>query len=664
MIPNESKEDLCRSLERIIAQSVQDGSEELERKWYFNARIERLVRAISRLTLIFSLGTLQGFDLTCVVSTRNEKRSFTEKWRRFMQLKTSPRLYFINVALLSYFSIFAIANLYFQYIYDINSVRLEHIRSQRSNSTLGDGVHLESNGDELAELEFESRARTAHSWLKFIGSAHLEWSFDTQIIYLHFWTFAWILSTIGPVYMKLNELDYFSWVRWLFDATGECRYRAQMILIELDSLKRAIILSAQVRFHKNRRLIKNFKSHRSGKLAGCRCNISGSSCTSVAKDGHVRFGNRAKIAMIRARMVFELDKVSQDESAASYMNETCRLAIKQLDHIALQGRLNPLNKSRAWLFKLALLMPILFSCLLTYAIFIIAWGYHYLAEVFASHNKRTEFISFWDYQEAFIQLYLVFVTFGCAIPTQALSLLIAYDQMVTVRKLKQLILKTIERSEIRYCRLVHMKNLQLLDEASRKLASNLIEALEQDLLTIIVQYRLFIREYKLAMRQFTFNGILYLWAGLSMGVFGRSHGPYMIAEARPLSIYFGYVSLATCYTYLLPHCEVQKDCLVAYKLIYNLVSQAIQFELLLPEIKSSTLKFSLMVLRCELIEPQQAISKFTLRILTLDVTYQTMLQLIVWVSLIVFPMLNYSSESGDGLVDNFLKDPLGIFNLS
>lgn len=628
------------------------------------------MREISRLALVCSLSLFQGYDLTCDISTWNQKKgSFREKWRRYMRLKAAPKFYYVNVALVLYITIFVCIKLYLQYVHETNLQRLHQTMSRSGiNITIGErskefralGPEAKTNVAELGD-EFATRALVAHSWLNSIGSSHLEWAFVPQNTHLCCWLVTVVLIVIAPVYLKFNELVYFSWARWLLDEAGECKQRAQSTLVEIDLLEKTMLLSAQIKSRKARQAYKKYYLTAAPRQAGCLPHRR----LSTRPGATEKITNNSRIANMMDRMQAE-----EMDNLLGHLHENHQAAIEQLRENALRGQLNPLGVSRVHHFKLALLTLVSLVGLTIYELTLVYVAHNFSIEVLAKNDKQDESRSFWDFQVLFFMTYVVLIRFITATPLATLIFPIVYDQMKTIKELKQFILKTISRSEQRYGKLVDSlssvdadgANLENTSGKSVTTTTNLIKAIEQDLLIIIVQYRLFIREYKLAMRPFSFFGNIFLWVGLWNAFLGCSHCPYLLPELKPMSVAYGYATMVPGLCYLMPLCQLHQNCESVYKLLYSLNSQATHFEQVVPtELQSFTLKFTNSLFRRELIEPEQAMSKFTIQVFSLNVTKLTLLRVTFWVTLIVIPMLNHSSKSDDDLISNLLRDSLGIF---
>jgi predicted membrane protein len=569
-----------------------------------------------------------------------------EKWAQFKKSRASPVFYRVVVILLVYSLAAAAFNIYFQYIYDFNRVKLERLKGRR--------------GQQLSSLNrVTTEAANARSWLKLLGAAHLEWPFAPQINYIEFGVLALAFTIIGPFYMRFHQLDYFSWLRWLLNETQECKLYAERVLNELNRLESSMIMSMQVEFNEANETLD--RVHRRAQLSR-----NPNDRTRLAHPGEFSIsGGRVCHADCPALATV---KRLESDSNLNFISTQYKLVRLQLVELTSSGRLNPLNRSRAWLNMLAHFMCVSFAMQHLYCTSFLLVIYYYITKSFASVGKYVEFTSFRDILEATSMAYLFLLVYISMIIINCFSMITAYDQARAARKLTDFVRATIRRNELRFRKLARCEYTGDLGQKSADFGNQetdtvikSIKKLELDFLTIIMQYRLFTIEFELAMRPVRFYSLVYLYAALSMSLLVRSHGPYFHPKFKPFSVAMGYASLIPPLAYLLPICYTNQQCLLAYKTLHSLVAQSSYYE---SSFRHNhwcfSLKFALSLIRRELANPEEALRRFTCRVLFLKVTYPTLLKITFWTLLIVTPMLAMDKKT-EGFLDRTLTDPFGIF---
>jgi hypothetical protein len=523
-------------------------------------------------------------------------------------------------------------------------------------------------------------------WLKTTGSAHLEWSFLPQIIYLEFLVPAMFYVVVAPVYMRYHELAHFSWVRWLLDEQGECEHR--LIMKEFDSFCKALILSSQITLYGIKEALDGaeqrfVRSKRS--LPEARRPLRASRLSLGALGGHQE--SVAGAAFKRNELMRSYDSIF----------DRCNHTFEQLKRIALDGRLNPLHRTRDNLYNLAFIM--LASVIAQH---VLSGGqamlfYCYVRNHMILIGKPNQYLTFMDAMEAVRLTYVTVMCFVAIVPVTSVDYVSAYDQLKISNSLRALIQSTIHRSERTYRKL--LTTLTRRDKLPISLESfalgreneaapngwrrasggggggggcccepdeaKLLDSLELDLLDVIIQYRLFAAEYKLAMRPNEFYGIMYVHMCIGLAVIVRTHGQYILAELRFASILMGYWAfLAPFMLYMLPLCFLQRNCLVTYKSLYSLMAQSAYYEPLLSLSRHTSLKFALLSIRRELIEPKQTAAKFTCRLMVIDATFATLIKITFWVLTgLVQLMKPFDNDKSNGFLEDFLSDPSGIYSV-
>lgn len=662
--PNGKLSDL---LEQIIGDN-------LDERPAGDGPIQRLLLWLNRLNLEFSLGTLQGFDLACPLAIGNEPKSFWAKCRRFVRLKRAPTLYYLVVLVLIYAAVASIFNLRFQYAYDANKAVMERIAHQLLGRSRYSFRVNNRNGSEFLD-QIEARAHGARSWLKRLGAARVEWSFGSEIMYIYTMAPSLILVLAGPICMRFNGLGYFSWTRWLFDEMGERRLWARLVVLELGKFEQLMLLAFKIDFSNGKSNMNRLRfaaRHLATRRASV-CSLPGS--ISGPSPGQ-RFNG-----IIGNELLVRGDLMQHRHSSAN----------RQLKFIALRRRLGALGRTRRSLVSMSCTMMLLVVAQSVYMICLVVWTHNRLSQLFVSYGKLSEFVSLEDYIESSCLVYFVLLSCCVCITVKSYNLVTACDQVKSVNKVNKLIRQTLTRNEFAFQSLVRAKSarrasaislrscrqwtgeqvsagaLQLqakLDdwaEWNRQDVPDLLDRLELDLLTIIVEYRLFVAQYELAMRPARFYGPFYLYLTLSLALLIRVHAPYLHPELKVLGAYLSYVFMAPQYIFLVPLCYLHQRCLVTFKALYSLAAQLAYYETVLSLRGCVSLEMVIVSLKRCLIRPEHAKAKFTCRIMFFDATYATMLKITFWISLLIIPMLSLRQTNED-LVGSLMSDPFGIFS--
>jgi hypothetical protein len=202
-----------------------------------------------------------------------------------------------------------------------------------------------------------------------------------------------------------------------------------------------------------------------------------------------------------------------------------RIVFDQLKRIALEGRL---RRTRTIVRKLSVVTALVTVVQFISSSLISSVSYYILVHLFESRGRYREFYTVRDLMEAHRLFYVTLISSVTTVPVTSFNAITVYDQSKHSENMRTLITDTISRSERTFMRLTRLgptrvdnnpewTNDPFLDRDRRHGAlstaghvatkSELIGLLELNLLAVVVRYRLFVAECRLALRPVQFNSM-------------------------------------------------------------------------------------------------------------------------------------------------------------
>lgn len=587
----------------------------------------------------------------------------------------------VILAIYSLCVIVLLVNIYYQYKYNVNMAKLDKIDQLNATGELSllhqYHHHYEHQLDwHKLRHEFQQRAREAHTRLKWMGASHIEWAFIIQSILLVFIISTTNLYVLLPLNQRLNK-----WLllgpRLILGADNEIKVRTRLIEEELNKFSINSLAMARWRMEQS---------------SLCLAKISSSLANVNSSNSWVHLSDKA--LMISKKHIHELH----------------RRTMHLLRTIALEGRLNPLNRTQAARDRLdrVCLQTIVSVTLLTDVVVIMR--YRYLSKYFNLIGLHYELDSLLDFFNA-ICIVFVFLIHSCMVIFWGVTLIITwFDQMETVRLLRVLILRVVRRNEQRLSRLLVLSSgmaqesdtsgalqsvtasrpmrirhqsyarptLSQAQILAHRTASfrrqhpqlivdriRLRQEMDRDLLTLTIQCRLVTRTLELTKNPLSQFACAAVTFAVVMLVVFRLHGPYFHPGLRSVNIAISITCIACSFIFVTPHGRLHQQSILTFKELWNLVAQISLLETMPTinkwlQLDSSVAVFSL---RRELADSKFRMGRLACEVAGLSITRQNLTKAAFWALLFILSLSGNINLFGEGFSD-FMNDPFGLFHFA
>jgi hypothetical protein len=537
-------------------------------------------------------------------------------------------------------------NVYHQYIYDASILRLGRVRAiLQSQDTRQQLLNQSGMTADAVEKYFERRASEARQALKSLGATHLEWSFVISNVMI-------VASILGMMFYFTTPYDYSSddtvmiSARALLDNEHDARVQTRIIVQELDRLIASSLSFMRAKFEQA---------------------IMDSSVIITAATPK-RLQHERSLAILRLNLTREHGKI-----------------VEQLKTNALEGRLNPLNRSPACRDRLALLYLIsVFGLLLGTVVPPIVF-HHLIKSFFDAKGKRLEITGIKDLTNFLCMLYVYFVYVVTVVSLSSLHVITICDKLVAIERLKLLILYIIRKNKTRSLALKQLLNSQngssvpLTGSYSSKLGpvikspvfyvippfklSLLISEIESDLQIVLLQCRLFDRHFRTTKRLESMVALILACSSITAPILIRLQNNYIYAELKPTGLLLTFMIISFCFVFLVPLALLHQHCLKAFNALWSLVAQLSHLEL---ENKATINKYDFTInsniaaltIRRELADFDRKMERFACQILGAPVTYGNLIRAAFW---LFFLLISIADQSGR--LAAIMADPFGVYEL-
>lgn len=463
---------------------------------------------------------------------------------------------------------------YFHYVHDANIVRLEKLTAVRQEESISRLQDVE-----LVQRDIQSRADAARTMLKRLGASHIEWPFIMQII-------------LAILAQTVNWLVVFPWRarrnRWLLltalailEPAEETQTRARLTLDELRRFESDSLLFGQAKLERAERDL------------------------AVILEANGRDDTVSKLDQLLHRVL-----------ALRWHREHVFL-VGQVKAIALAGRLNPLNRTRACRDWLALFQLVTTSTLYIYLHLLLALVYLGLRAHFGARNRNLHFDSWRDVLSSVNLVVLVEICAISAVFASSIYSSALFDQLVATTRTRSLIMSVVRSNARKFDELLQSavncrpgtKSSSLVtrrrqadsrrllttsvvlsgracaltkttSHRSQRLANydQLKQAMELDLVMVLIQYRLQLRAFELAkepVRRVAEFGVNF---AIVLPIVLFVHGAYFDWELRRIILCGASGTILCCMLALAPLALFHRRSLRTYESVWTLLGQLSHFE--------------------------------------------------------------------------------------
>lgn len=526
-------------------------------------------------------------------------------------------------------SVTLIANTYFQYIYDVNSLKLrklaDHLKEVRS------GQWPDRNLANLTQFELElgRRATAARRVLKLLGAHRLQWSFLVESVVLIFLPSATGCFVLYPMWHRLKRWTILAALS-LVDPRKETSLRTELTLDELNKFARD-----------------------SRTFALARLEQIGADLAELLHRAGLAINQPERLRLLRRRTMSRVARVLRAQH---------QTVVEQLARIALEGRLNPLNRTRACRDRHAVCFALGLSFMLLYMQSTLVVGYCSTWRHLAANEVQVELASFRDALDAFNWPFVVEQSANSALVIMSLMAIMIYDQFESTARLHKLTLFLAKENN---CKLRQLATITRAGPFSptEPAAAALSRDIQLNLLTIIVQHRLAARTFGLIRGPLSLIASLLIYFSVACPIVFKLHSAYFDSQLRTVSSRVGLLSSGCCLVFLYTLGLLHQKQVALLKPRWTLAAQLSQFDVGPETDRSWDLLTSLVActFRRELSDTRQTSAKFACRIWAMPTTNTNIIRLAIYTLLIFIPLSSDVSVNvfGDGLA-KLLGDPFGV----
>lgn len=545
---------------------------------------------------------------------------------------SSKRWPWIVLALYLLLVLYLIAYTTLNYIYDVNVAKLQKLQQHLSDAAERERLVHEVKLDvDKCARELKQKIEAAREILDLVGRPFIEWSFVLESLnVLLLQTVNWLI--FFSVRNQFNKWTLMA-LKALVDLEDETRSWASLTLVQMD---RFAMQSRQLAESSLLQLRRDLVWTLSRELQ-----MQGTS--DGERQLRKRINRTLELGARRGRLQHEL-------------------VMRQLRRVALEGRLNPLNRTPASRDKLALLSLVNIFSWYFYTQLVLLLVYYHMHSYYSARGKAPHLTKLQDISVAFVILVVVELgsVSGCFLCT--IYAITVFDQLETLKYLGALIMEVIQRNEPKVVRMIDSSNLAADDEAEQT-GEQLTQSIGPDLITVVVQCRLCLKAF--AMAQGVVQQVASFMATFAvlLPVVFLVHGSYMPSELRQV-IFWGCIAASfCCFGYLAPLGLLHKRRVGTFALIWSLVRQLSYLETVPTINKRLRLgsNVSLFILRGLLVDVREQLEIMAIKVFSLPVTYANLLLLFTYI--VVFIMAGGFMTLhlfGDSLA-SIMSDPFRLY---
>lgn len=605
-------------------------------------------RALSDTSLVQSIVSLNRvvFANLCHICRLDFLKQPRSSWLIFAERKSQvhqaqKRLPRVLLAVYIACCVYLLVHTCFQYIYDANRAKLAKIRIVQSE--IGHRINLTH-----CQLEFQQRAAGARAELKRLGGPFVEWSFVVQSVVLVFTLSGLYLCVLLPRRQLRTGSGHVATL-FLLNRDQENRVRAELVLRQLRELAM------------RSRWVGVVDLDQMGRTLAAAISIEPG-----PSQPPLEHSDECLVRLYQRHQTRH------------------RLLVCHLKAMALEGRLNPLNRSPACRDRLTLIWFFGWLATALGIAAIVYLGTGSLSEHFRSQGALVEFTNWQDYFYAFSFWLFIQVHATYTVCVASVLLAIWLDQVAAASRLRKLIVHTVGRNHARVNQLLagpcpirlsvaslnkwRANTLRLAETAARRTHDKLTTArirreLERDLLAIVIHCRALTHTMKLAHNPLSSISIAAVWFSGLVLVVSRLHAPYFHQELRVIISAIGVACAICSLLFLFLLSLLHQRNVATFRELWPLAAQLSYFETMpqvnkLLELRSSV---ALSSLRRELADSRQRIDGLACRVFSLPITSQHLIRVAIWAHLLVYSIVYSGSSHIGGGFDGFSSDPFNLF---
>lgn len=628
-----------------------------------NAKLRRFAYGFNQrvLTWLWNFQRMDGMKAPLGDKQRTGKLTFIQKFTRLLEGETRRRGQWPYLALVLYLFclMFLTVNLCYQYKYDVNKAKLTKFNSLM-NDTKTRLWLLESMEMKPSEFQhqLELNVKQARAALKRIGSSHLEWSFTVESIIFYFFVPSIFGMIVKPLYYQLSEVSVVT-PRFFMSRLSECQLRADLIICELNKFISSSLLASRVTSEARDRNMYMVKVS-----SGFSRSPNQQPQTQPQRPQR-RSSNLMPASPEVSKTNNELDFTLQ--AWRSHFSTRHAILSCQVRTLALSGQLNPLNRNSIWCDKFALIVCFSIILLWIHLIVMPIVIHSYLQDYFNSKSGRVEFESVRDVHAFAWHVFIYIVCLFNSTVTMVMHLATLVDMNEAARCLEVLLKQVVVSNELRYHKLTSLLLSSARPNATPSQASRikqLARAIELDLMTALLQFRLLRSEFRLSRRPLGLTAGFFIYFAIATTAIVRLHNPYFGSEMREANLTMGMTNILPCFCMLLPLAQLTKRCLDAFRVLWSLVAQSVRHERSMPAGQLNrylNVEVTLYSLRRELTEAHLTATNFACRIFDVDLTFANLIKLMFWLFFIAISLLDNSNSLADSSLGHWINDPFDLF---
>ena len=267
-------------------------------------------------------------------------------------------------------------------------------------------------------------------------------------------------------------------------------------------------------------------------------------------------------------------------------------------------------------------------------------------------------------------VFVMTITFFAAISHTFLLYIIWLDQMQLIKQLERIILRSIKTCEL---------SLECLDDdidcndddddfrgqwvpPSARWPRGIRLELNEQLLEVLLNYRLFVRQLDKVQIHFNYVGLVTIFLMFVTPIMSSIHSPYVSERVRLVMMAWSAYCLVCTLPTIWVVCYHNERCLGLFKSLARLLGHVVELTSSTRELYS---QHTLWALRQELANPDLARRRLAPCIFLVAFNYTNLIRALFWYGLIVLTIVMESRGANTNLLlSDLFSDPLGVFRVN
>lgn len=205
------------------------------------------------------------------------------------------------------------------------------------------------------------------------------------------------------------------------------------------------------------------------------------------------------------------------------------------------------------------------------------------------------------------------------------------------------------------------------DRLDKEETKQVVSGMNNRLLFVFMHYKIFVAQLRPIKSSFGFFCMSSLFVIFLLPIIGRLHLPYMSTNIKVLVIAMGLATLVVGNLCIAPICHLHLRCLKLYKCLCCLLAHLVDVASNSAELSANSPRIydqhTIWMVRKELNHPDRMANQFATKSFGLSFVYPNLIRINFWFSLIMLSILTDVRSDQEEVIGSLTSDPLGIFTL-